>query len=461
MNDPLPTAVILPTRRRPSLIWLVPLAALLISAVIGVQAWRERGTPVQIHFTRGEGLRPGDDIRHRGVTIGRVERLELSDDGSGVRVDATLVRQATTFARAGARFWVVRPQLGLSGVSGLDTVIGPRYLAAEPGDGLIMRQHAGLDQPPTHATPEPGSRTLQITASAVSGLNNGSPVTYRQMTVGRVGGIRLADDATAIIIDLIIDPPYVDLVRSGSVFWNASGLDLAAGLFKGLKIEIESLQSLMAGGIAFATPDEPGEAVGNGHRFHLHDVAPEDARDWKPAIAIGAALLPAGHFAVWPQPVRLSCQRGRWRQRLHVQEGWGLPIASGWLIPADIVRVPTDAVEGTVRLTIGGLEVELPTSVPNDAMLLQVFGNPLTLGEPLTLRSWTTPEDVLLYGDPASGPRPIGKDQQNGDGVLDADPGANWHGAIVRARQDGALVGVLVRSNGNAHIVSRYEAPAE
>lgn len=459
MSDPLPTAVPLSARRRPSVIWLIPIAALVVSAVIAVQAWRERGAPVQIHFARGEGLRPGDDIRHRGVTIGRVDQLALTDDGNGVIVDATLVRQASAFARAGARFWVVRPHVGLSGVSGLETVIGPRYLAAEPGDGVLMHQHAGLDHAPAHAEPEPGSRNLLITASTVSGLSNGSPVTYRQLAVGRVNGIRLANDATAINIDLIIDPPYVDLVRSKTVFWNASGLDIAAGLFKGLKVEMESLQSLMAGGIAFATPDEPGEAVGNDHRFVLQDEAPEDARRWQPAIAIGAALLPPGHWAVWPQPVRLSCQRGRWRQRLHVQEGWGLPTASGWIIPADVVYVPLDAVDGTVRLIIGGIDVALPTNVPPDALLIQVLGNPSVNNQPLTLRSWTTPEDVLLYGDPASGPRPVSADQQDHEGVLTNDPGPQWHGALVRSRHDGAMVGILVRQNGKARIVSQYEAP--
>lgn len=459
MNDSLPTAVAVTKRRFPSLIWLIPIAAVVISTIIAVQAWRERGASVQIHFAHGEGLRPGDDIRYRGVTIGQVERLALTDDASGVVVHATLVRQASAFARAGARFWVVRPEVGLSGVSGLETMIGPRYLAAEPGDGVFIQEHAGLDQTPANPRPQPGSRTLRITASAVSGLRNGSPVTFRQLPVGRVSGIRLANDATAIDIELIIDPPFVDLVRSKSVFWNASGMDVAAGLFKGLKVEIESLQSLMAGGIAFATPDVPGEVVSNGHRFALRDEPPEGAHRWQPAIAVGAALLPAGQWAVWPQPVRLSWQRGSWRQRLHTLEGWALPTAKGWILPADLIRLPEDAVEGSVRLIIGGMDVEMPDQVAGDVVLAQVSGESKQDERPPTLRSWTIPEDILLYGDPAYGPRPVSADQQDRDGTLLNDPGPQWHGSIVRSRTDGAMLGLLIRQNEKSRIVGQPKAP--
>jgi len=454
MSESLPTAAPAPRRARFSVVWVLPILAILVSLGLGIQAWFQRGMPIEITFARTEGLNAGDSIRHRGVDIGKVGRVSLSSDGHGVIVEATLMRQAELFARTGARFWIVRPEVGIGGISGLETMIGPRYLGADPGDGPVVRYHAGLDSAPGTETTSPGSRRIFVTATTAGGLRSGSPVTYRQLQVGQVGRIELASDATAVECEIIIDPAYVDLVRTKSVFWNASGFDLAGGIFKGIRVEVESIQSLVSGGLAFATPDEPGETVPPNHRFKLAADAPEKAREWKPAIAVGASLLPAGQMALWPTRARMTCQYGRWRQRLLVREGWAIPDDQNWIIPSDLVIAPADVLPETQRLTIDGREVKLPETVANDVAVLRVAREKSWRDLRIQQRPWDKPEDMLVYGDPAYGPMPIPLQKQDEKGNLKDKLEGDWHGALARARSDGALLGMIIQDETDARIVT-------
>ena len=53
---------------------------------------------------------------------------------------------------------------------------------------------------------------------------------------------------------MFIEPAYANLVRKHTRFWNASGISIDADL-SGVKVRSESLASIVAGGIAFATPE--------------------------------------------------------------------------------------------------------------------------------------------------------------------------------------------------------------
>ena len=115
------------------------------------------------------------------------------------------------------------------------------------------------------------------------------PVTYREVTVGKVTGYELGQTADRVLIHILIEPKYAPLVRSGSRFWNTSGFGLDFGLFKGATVRTESLETLVAGGIAFATPD--GERMGNAARpqqtFPLFDKFEDEWLTWAPKISLG------------------------------------------------------------------------------------------------------------------------------------------------------------------------------
>ena len=76
-------------------------------------------------------------------------------------------------------------------------------------------------------------------------------------------------DGKGIDVRIFVDAPYDGFVTPASRFWHASGIDLSVGA-DGMKLQMESLLSLAAGGIAFAGGDErDGEAPAES-RFSLH-----------------------------------------------------------------------------------------------------------------------------------------------------------------------------------------------
>ena len=91
------------------------------------------------------------------------------------------------------------------------------------------------------------------------------------------------------MLDVFV-PRYARLVRIGSRFWSASGVDVNVSLFKGVEISVESLRSLVAGGVAFATPDASSPPAKEGTIFVLHDKPQKEWLAWAPKIP-----LPAGN----------------------------------------------------------------------------------------------------------------------------------------------------------------------
>ena len=155
----------------------------------------------------------------------------------------------------------------------VDGLIGHHTIAAMDAsvDQKGKYEFIGLAQPPFE---KPGSTGLaiEIVADQLGSVKAGDKVYYREVAVGRVTGYELTGAADKVIIHVDIEQHYAHLVRKDSVFWNASGIDIHAGLFSGAQINIESLQSLLAGGIAFYTPEHEssGQPAGQGETFKLY-----------------------------------------------------------------------------------------------------------------------------------------------------------------------------------------------
>ena len=455
MSTPLPIAPSVPQRRW-SWWWLAPVVALVVVVALGVQALRARGDLVTLRFTQGHGLKPGDSLRHRGVQVGSVIDVALAADIASVVVRVRLHPSARSLARVGSRFWVVRPQLSLEGATGLDTLVGPLYLAVEPGDGQPARVFAGIETPPVLGGLQQGGLEVILDAPTRGGLRAGAPITYRQMTVGRVISVALASDAGAVEVRCYIEPDFATLVRERTCFWNASGFDLAGGLMGGVHLEIDSLQALLAGGIAFATPPEAGNPSATGRRFVLHRRAEDEWQGWRPTLALGA-----GPAATLPRPVRarLAWAAGRWWSGDDARDGWLIPVAGGVLAPADLVQPPPAARKGSAMLEANGSARAMAdvTAVPAGAGVMRIAFTDLAAPAATApvLRALTTAEDCLLVGDPATPPRPLAAHAFGPDfAIEDAGIDRSWHGAAAIARSDGALVAlVAVDTKGQARLL--------
>jgi len=219
------------------------------------------------------------------VTIAQVLAIELTEDLEHVRVTARLPRGPVSIAREGSVFWIVRPELGFGNISGLGTVISGPHIEVLPGKGPPKSDFVGLDTSPVIL--ERNGLKISLLTNRAGSLRPNSPVYYRGVEVGVIQETDIASDATMVNIRLFIRERYAPLIRTGTKFWNVSGADVNAGLFRGVEVKVESLRSLFAGGIAFATPDDPnGKPAKNGMVFPLHDEPKKEWLEWSPKIKI-------------------------------------------------------------------------------------------------------------------------------------------------------------------------------
>jgi paraquat-inducible protein B len=276
-------------RRRWSayLVWLVPLVAAVFAGYLVYSRMQEYGPTVRIMFRDATGLKPRQsEVRFRGVAVGEVTALALSPDRAYVLVSVRLRREASDIARTGSVFWVVRPEVGIETVRGLTTVITGPYIEVLPGSGAPKTEFIGVES----ASPALGRTGLPVTLATaqLGSVRPRTSVTYRGIEVGTVTSTTLSRDATAAHVQVLIDPRYARLVRIGSRFWSASGVDVNVSLFKGVEISVESLRSLVAGGVAFATPDASSPPAKEGTIFVLHDKPQKEWLAWAPKIPLPA-----------------------------------------------------------------------------------------------------------------------------------------------------------------------------
>jgi paraquat-inducible protein B len=261
--------VIKPYRQaRWSWIWLVPLVAALVGLSLLVRTWMHVGPTVVISFESAEGLEVGQTkVRYKDVVVGQVTDLKVSPDRTRVLVSVQLDREGADYiTQSGTRFWVVRPRLGVSGVSGLGTLLSGAYIAVDTRSDKIsgdpVYEFTGLETPPEITTGRPGTRYTLISPDLGS-LDIGSPVYYRRIPVGQVIGYSLDENGRSVHVQIFVDAPNDKFVTTASRFWNASGFQVNLGT-DGVHVQTESLVSVLAGGIAFASVDDaetkPAEA---------------------------------------------------------------------------------------------------------------------------------------------------------------------------------------------------------
>jgi paraquat-inducible protein B len=243
-------------RRRFAPIWLVPIAAVAIAGWLGWKTYGQRGPLITITFGSAEGIEAGRTrVMLRNVEVGMVEFLDLTRDLSRVEVHARLRSDLKDHLTTGTRFWVVRPRLGVGGVSGLGTLFSGVYIEMEPGQGKETETFKGLEEPPV-LPPSGEGRTFVLRAGSLGSLSRGSPVYYRGVSVGEVLGATLAPDAQSVAVNVFVHAPHDQLVRPETRFWNASGIEVSAGGGAGFRARAESLQAVILGGIAFDTRAE-------------------------------------------------------------------------------------------------------------------------------------------------------------------------------------------------------------
>lgn len=259
------------TNRGISIIWLIPIIAALIGGWLTYTTLSERGPEVTIKFSSAEGLEAGaTKLKYKEVEVGHVKEIALSKDLSQVVVIADMVKGAEAYLTENARFWIVRPRIGTTGVSGLGTLFSGVYIGLEPGAGdSKATEFVGLNAPPAIMNSEAGQR-FTLKADKRGPLKIGSPVYFSDFRVGQITDLKLEVGNNEVRVEVFIEKPHNELVRENTRFWNSSGIEVSVNT-DGVNMQISSLESLIAGGIAFDMPDAGADKAKRDTVFKLYN----------------------------------------------------------------------------------------------------------------------------------------------------------------------------------------------
>lgn len=265
---------VLKRKRRFSLIWLIPIVAGAIVVYLVITTLADRGPLITISFKTATGISAQQtQVTHKAVALGMVENVKLTDDLKAVQVQVRMNGEGAKLLTDHARFWVVKPRLSSGDFSGLETLVSGAYIEVDPGlpGGHSERHFTGLEEPPGMRSDEPGT-TYTLRAARLGSLGPGAPVFYRDVMVGEVLSYDLGNGLGPVTINIFVRKPFDKFVLQNTHFWNASGISVALG-GGGLHVEVQSLQALLSGGVAFETPHAMGLAPASRpeERFTLYD----------------------------------------------------------------------------------------------------------------------------------------------------------------------------------------------
>ncbi len=265
-----------------SLIWVVPLIALIISGILLWNSKLNNGPTITITTNSAQGIEEGKTlVKMRSVTVGVVKDVTISSDYQNIVLTVQMDQGTDDMLRSDTKFWVVKPRIENTGVSGLDTLLSGSYIELNMGSqSTYSTDFVALDEPPVRQSGERGLM-LTLVSSDSRKLGNGDVVTFRGFEVGAVTDTYLDVETQLINYQIFVREPYAQLITSNTAFWISSGVELNIST-SGLSFYSESLDNIIVGGISFdnfitANADNTPEVIEDGATYTLYTKR-EDAR---------------------------------------------------------------------------------------------------------------------------------------------------------------------------------------
>lgn len=251
-------------------IWLVPFIALIIASWLAYQYFSQIGPEIRIVFPVNEGLIAGQSVvKFRNVPVGKVTKILVQEDGEGVVVYVRMNEKSSNpYLTEKAKFWIVKPEVGISGISGLDTLISGTYINIESSTGGEFKdKYIGLIQPYRDSR---GGGYVHLQSPSGDNVSVGTPIYYKNIKVGQVEYVYLSQDGKSIDIIIFIDKEYISYVDDGSKFWikNIVTIDMSQG---SINLNFAPLHQIVQGGIMFSSSlGDNNSTLRDNHIFTLY-----------------------------------------------------------------------------------------------------------------------------------------------------------------------------------------------
>ena len=253
-----------------SLVWIVPLLAFLVGGWLLFDHIRNTGPKITLYLDSAEGLEANNTVvRVLSVNVGKITNIRLRGDGKGVELTAQLNADVKDMMKTDTQFWVVKPRIDGSGISGLNTLVSGSYIAFIPGKAEQSKDTFEVsDIPPVAALGQDGLR-LKLSGGVGKMLDIGAPVVYESLPVGQVESVHFDPETRRTDYTVFIGHPNDTLINARSRFWLDSGIRLRTD-GGGFQLDSAPLGALISGAIAFSTPDKTAQAAAEGQQFELY-----------------------------------------------------------------------------------------------------------------------------------------------------------------------------------------------
>lgn len=255
---------------RVSIVWLVPLLAVVVALAIAWQSYYDRGPVIEVVFDSAAGVAKDEtELRFRDVAVGLVEQVAFTPALDQVVVSIRLDKDIAPFVDRDAEFWIIEPEVSTQGVTGLDTVLSGVYIQGQWDDQISEAADSfqGRSNAPLLAAGQKGiTLTLRSTDGSLAG---NAPILYKGVEVGQIGPASISPDGFTVEAPAAIYAPYDTLVTSSTQFWDTSGFSFSVGA-SGAALDFESLSALIIGGVTFDTFISGSPVAGDGSTFDVY-----------------------------------------------------------------------------------------------------------------------------------------------------------------------------------------------
>ena len=250
------------TKKSVSFIWVLPLIIAGILGWIAYESYMKKGTKITVIFKSAEGLKEGvTPLEYKGLQLGKVTKISMHDDLKSVRVNILVNKEAAKYvANESSQFWIKKPTVSLTKVSGLSTLISgykielsPKFKTQEEyNSGEYKTYFEGLDTQPDDEFDTEGYY-ISLMANDKENVEVGTPIFYNKYQIGEVVSKEFKYEK--VFLSAYIYDKFNYLVNKSSKFIINDALKVNYGA-SGLNIEVGSLYSAIVGGITVVTPNK-------------------------------------------------------------------------------------------------------------------------------------------------------------------------------------------------------------
>lgn len=259
-----------------SFIWILPLIILAILGWIAYESYMKKGTNISVIFKSAEGLKENvTPLEYKGLQLGKVTKISMHEDLKSVKVNILVDNEVAKYvASEGSSFWIKKPTVSLTKISGLNTLISgykielsPTFKTQEEYDkGNSKYFFNGLDTQPNDEFDDEGYY-ISLIANDKDNVEVGTPIFYNKFQIGEI-------IAKEFIFEKVYFTAYIYdkfnyLVNKSSQFVINEALKVSYGA-SGLNIEVGSLYSALVGGVTIITPNKEAEKISKDEAYILY-----------------------------------------------------------------------------------------------------------------------------------------------------------------------------------------------